>query len=763
MKVIHYIMSKNKTLIIVESPAKAKTISKFLGADYIVKSSFGHVRDLPKKEIGIDVENNFEPKYTVAKDKMAVVKELKQAAAKAGKVLFATDADREGEAISWHLAIVLGIDPKKVERIAFHEITKLAVEHALESPRPLDMKLVDAQQARRILDRLVGYELSPFLWRKVTKGLSAGRVQSVAVRLVVEREREIKEFKPEEYWSIEGDFFAKKDETFLAKLIGTPDKKLDKMDLSSKDAVDKILSKLNGAKYTVANTEEKLSQRQPAAPFTTSTLQQEANHRLGFSAKQTMRIAQQLYEGVELGSEGSVGLITYMRTDSLNLSEKFLQDAKDTIIAEHGEKFYNGEARIFKTKSKNAQEAHEAIRPTEASRTPESLMSQMDRNQYKLYDLIWRRALASQMAAAKINNASIDIVSSNKYAFRANGQNIVFEGFLALYPEKTKENILPKINNGTPVNCDELKPEQHFTEPPGRYSDATLVKALEEFGIGRPSTYAPTISTIESRGYVERDDKKKLFPKEIAYLVNDLLVAHFPHIVDFKFTAEMEENLDAVAEGDKEWQPVIKDFYDPFIKNLKIKDKELDKKKLTEEKTDEVCDKCGAPMIIRMGRFGRFMACSGYPKCKNTKPLPGEEAPAELAAEATNEVCEKCGAPMVRKVGRFGPFMSCSAYPKCKNIKSIENKIGLKCPKCLEGDVIQRKTKRGKIFFGCNKYPKCDFAAWDKPTGDKCPTCGGPMVQNKKGDVYCGNKECSAGVKPTARKKRGKAATNDEE
>lgn len=738
-----------KTLVIVESPAKAKTIGKFLGKNFIVKSSFGHVRDLPKREIGIDVNDNFEPKYTVSKDKAKVVKELKQAAAKADRILFATDEDREGEAISWHLSIVLGIDPKKVERIAFHEITKPAIEKALENPRHLDMKMVNAQQGRRILDRLVGYELSPFLWRKVAKGLSAGRVQSVAVRLVVEREREIQGFKPEEYWSIEGDFSDKNQEILSAKLFSTPLGKLEKMDLKAQADVDKITQALAGATYSVANTEEKLTHRQPLAPFTTSTLQQEANHRLGFSAKQTMRLAQQLYEGVELGTEGSVGLITYMRTDSVNLSEKFLQDAQEKITEDFGKEFYNGETRIFKTKSKNAQEAHEAVRPTEAGRDPASIEMYLDRNQFKLYDLIWRRSVATQMAAAKINNASIDIASSNKYTFRANGQNIVFEGFLKLYPEKTKENILPKIKTGEALTCAELKPEQHFTEPPGRYSDATLVKVLEEHGIGRPSTYAPTIATIEDRGYVERDDKKKLFPKEIAYLVNDLLVAHFPNIVDFQFTAQMENNLDLVAEGEKEWQPVISDFYEPFKENLTIKDKELSKKELTEEKTDEVCDKCGAPMVNKVGRFGRFMACSAYPNCKNTKPLPGEEAPAGTSTEPTNEVCEKCGEPMVRKVGRFGPFLSCSAYPKCKTIKSIEIKLNLKCPKCKEGEVIQRKTKRGKIFYGCNSYPKCDFALWDRPNGEACPTCHEPMVFGKKGDVLCSNKECPGKPKKT--------------
>lgn len=737
-----------KSLVIVESPAKAKTIAKYLGKNYVVKSSFGHIRDLPKREIGIDVENNFEPHYVVSRDKMKIAKELKEAAKKADNILFATDEDREGEAISWHLSTVLGIDPKKASRITFHEITKDAIEAALEKPRSLDIKLIDAQQARRVLDRLVGYELSPFLWRKVAKGLSAGRVQSVAVRLVVEREREIKDFKAEEYWSVEGLFSKKDSEQFSAKLTATPKGKLDKMDLNNQASVDEILKDLKNASYTVIDTEEKLTNRQPSAPFTTSTLQQEANHRLGFSAKQTMRVAQQLYEGVEIGSEGSVGLITYMRTDSLNLSEKFLTDAKDAISNQYGKDYYNGTFRIFKTKSKNAQEAHEAVRPTEASRDPESLKNFLDRNQYKLYDLIWRRALASQMAPAKINNASIDISSSNNYIFRANGQNIVFEGFLKLYPEKTKENILPKIEKDAKVKCEELKPEQHFTEPPGRYSDATLVKALEEYGIGRPSTYAPTIATIEDRGYVERDEKKKLFPRDIAYLVNDLLVDHFPNIVDYQFTAQMEESLDQISVGEKEWRPVIAEFYKPFKKNLMQKDKELSKKELTEEKTDELCSKCNSPMVIRVGRFGKFMACSAYPKCKNTKPLPGEEgAPEAPSTEPTNEVCDKCGSPMVRKVGRFGPFISCSAYPKCKNIKNIEIKLNLKCPKCGTGEILERKTKRGKKFYGCNRYPDCDFALWDRPTGESCPNCKEPMVFARKGETVCSNKDCPSKTK----------------
>ncbi len=732
-----------RTLVIVESPTKAKTITKFLGKDYVVKSSFGHVRDLPKSKIGVDVENNFAPHYINSRDKTKVIKELKDAAKKADEILFATDEDREGEAISFHLATLLDIAPSKAKRITFHEITKTALLHAIEHPRALDLSLVDAQQARRVLDRLVGYNLSPFLWRKIAKGLSAGRVQSVAVRLVVEREREITAFKPEEYWSIEGLFRpldAK--ETFEAKLNLIKGKKVEKLDLKDQKTVDAIVNDLKNTTYTITEVEEKQTKRNPLAPYTTSSLQQDANHQLGFSAKQTMRLAQQLYEGVELAGEGSVGLITYMRTDAVNLSEKFITDAHEMIGKSFGAKYQIKEPRTFKNKSKGAQEAHEAIRPTEASRTPDDMASHLDKNQLRLYTLIWNRAVATQMAAADINSATIDLESANGYSFHATGQTVLFEGFLKLYPDKTKENLLPKLTVGEKVTCDELKPEQHFTEPPARYSDATLVKALEEFGIGRPSTYAPTIATIEDRGYVERDDKKKLAPKEIAYTVNDLLVEHFPHIVDFQFTAEMEEHFDEIARGEREWQPVIKEFYTPFKENLDKKDAELEKKALTEEATDEVCAKCGKPMIVKVGRFGKFLACTGYPECKSTKPF-GTEEKAMAAAEPTDQICEKCGSPMMHRMGRFGPFLGCSNYPTCKNIKSIDIKLNLKCPKCKEGDVVEKRSKRRKIFYGCNRYPECDFAVWEKPTGEACPTCSQPLVFAAKGAIKCSNKECS--------------------
>ncbi|MEK7680656.1 MAG: type I DNA topoisomerase, partial [Patescibacteria group bacterium] len=536
--------------------------------------------------------------------------------------------------------------------------------------------------------------------------------------------------------------------TFQTKLYTIKDKKLDKMDIKNKEQADKILKGLNGANYKVENVEQKKTKRLPSPPFTTSTLQQEANNHLGFSAKQTMRLAQQLYEGAELGSEGSVGLITYMRTDSVNLSEKFLGEAKEVINKEFGVKYTLPEIRSYHNKSKNAQEAHEAIRPTDASKTPNSIKEHLDGNLYKLYDLIWRRAMATQMAAAVLNATVIDVVSGNAYKFRANGQTIAFDGFLKLYPDKAKENILPELVKDEKVDCKEIKPEQHFTEPPARYSDATLVKMLEAHGIGRPSTYAPTIATIEDRGYVERDNNKKLKPKDIAFLVNDLLVEHFPHVVDLQFTAEMEDSLDEIAHGKKEWQPVIADFWGPFKENLDKKEKEISKKELTEEKTDEKCNKCDSPMIIKTGRFGKFMACSNYPECKNTKSLDPEEEKAQEAAQASNETCEKCGAPMLVRRGRFGPFLGCSKYPECKSVKNIDKKLNLKCPKCGEGDVVEKRSKRGKPFYGCNKYPDCDFALWEKPNGEFCPDCKSLLVYAAKGAIKCGNKECGYKKEP---------------
>ncbi len=728
-------------LVIVESPTKAKTISKFLGKGFVVTSSFGHVRDLPKSRMGIHIDDgSFSPDYIVPRDKSKTVTDLKEKAKKANTVIFATDEDREGEAISWHLAEILKLDPKKIKRIVFHEITKHAVEEALAHPRHLDLRLVDAQQARRVLDRLVGYELSPLLWKKVAKGLSAGRVQSVTVRLIVERERERTQFKQEKYWTLEGAFLA--DTLSFPGILHTMNGKiLDKFDLKNKEQVDKIVHDLEGAAYTVATVEEKGVTREPGAPYRTSTLQQGANHKLGMSSAQCMRIAQQLYEGVELSGAGHTGLITYMRTDSTHLSEKFLGEAQQFIADTFGKEYALEKPRLFTKRAKGAQEAHEAVRPTDVSLTPESLKTHLTPQQYKLYNLIWRRAVATQMATAQLNATTADI-EAKQYRFRATGQTVSFDGWLKLFPQQIKENELPKLTQGQTVSCTELKPEQHFTEPPARYSDATLVKMLEKLGIGRPSTYAPTIHTIETRNYVERDEEKRLKPTDIALVVNDLLAEHFPAIVDYDFTAEMERDLDNIEEGKKEWQPLIRDFYVPFKKLLDEKMQEINKKEITEEKTNEVCEKCGKPMVIKIGRFGKFLACTGYPDCKNTKNLNSKGEKEEIPPELAHEICDKCGKPMAMKHGKFGVFLGCTGYPDCKNIKRIEKGTGVPCPECKQGEIVEKRSKRGRNFYSCNHYPDCTFALWLKPTGEKCPTCGHLLVLGAKNTVKCSAKEC---------------------
>lgn len=649
----------SKTLIIVESPTKAKTISKFLNNDYIIQSSFGHVRDLPVTELGIDTDNNFEPKYINIRRNSKHLSELKKYQKQADNIILATDEDREGEAISWHLAHALKIKPEATKRIVFHEITKKAILKALETPRKIDMKMVDAQQARRILDRLVGYKLSPLLWKKISKGLSAGRVQSIAVRIIVDREREIEAFKPQEYWDIEA-IFSKDTHQFSGFLSKITDTALDKIAIKNKEEADKILADLGEAKYKIASIEKKETRKNPPAPFTTSTLQQSAANRFGFSAKQTMRLAQQLYE---------TGKITYMRTDSLNLSTDALSDIKKVISDNFGNKYILPSPRFFKTKSKGAQEAHEAIRPTEAERTPDSIKSSLDDKQYKLYNLIWQRSIACQMPPAIMDTTTID-TKADKYTFRTNGSTIKFDGYLKVYPTQVQENMLPELKEKEILDLVELKSDQHFTQPPARFSEASLIKILERHGIGRPSTYAPTISTIIERGYVEKIEKR-FHPQEIGIAVNDLLVEHFPEIVDIEFTAKMEDDLDDIADGKIKWQPVIKEFYEPFAENLAKKYKEIDKKQYQKE-TDEKCEKCGAPMIIRMGRYGKFLACSAFPKCKNAKDIKDE-----------------------------------------KEIKEENDLAKIHCPKCQKGTIVKRKTrKRGKVFYGCSKYPKCDYAAW---------------------------------------------------
>ncbi len=710
-----------KTLVIVESPTKAKTISRFLGKDFDVQASFGHIRDLPKSKMGIDTKGNFEPTYTIPLKAKPIIAELKLKADKAKDVILATDEDREGEAIAWHLISALKLKSKDIKRIVFHEITKGAIDGALAHPRSLDLNLVDAQQARRILDRLVGYELSPFIWKKVRYGLSAGRVQSVALRLIVEREREIEKFIQEEYWSIDAKL-SKDNISFDSKLNRISDKVLAKFDINTAEQATEIISDLKNATYIVDEVVKKEVTRKPSAPFITSTLQQEAARKFGMSAKQTMVIAQQLYEGINIGEKGHTGLITYMRTDSVNLSETALNAAAEVIVERFGKDYYHGEHRKFNTKSKNAQEAHEAIRPAELRHHPDDIKQFLDRGQFKIYDIIWKRTIASQMSEAVFDATAVDIStqgqSDKTYNFRANGQVVKFEGFIKAYTEGSDEEEsevegqLPDLEKGEKLGLVELKPNQHFTEPPGRYSDATLIKALESHGIGRPSTYAPTLSTIQDRDYAEKIDKKYK-PTEVGILVNDLLVEHFPQIVDIDFTAKMEADLDEVAEGKIKWQPVIKEFYDPFKKLVDEKSEEVEKQIQVSETP---CPHCAKPMIIKFGRLGKFLACPEGEKI--TKPMPEEEAKIkELEAKTQGELCPLCNEPMKVQRGRFGFFLGCAKYPECKGIKKILNKIGFPCPNCQIGEVVEKKARgRGQPFYSCSRYPDCEFIINKRPT-----------------------------------------------
>ncbi len=725
-------------LVIVESPAKAKTIKKYLGPGFNVLSSFGHIRDLPKNKLGVDTEANFKPTYVTPPSSRKRVSALKKAAQKANLIFFATDEDREGEAIAWHLTDILKPDPKAIKRITFDEITKKAIQSAVKKPRQIDMGLVNAQQARRILDRLVGYELSPLLWKKVRRGLSAGRVQSVTVRLIVEREEEINAFKKEEFWTLSA-LLSQEEKQFTAKLYAHQDKKLDKLAIKTKQEIDKAIISIEDKDFTVTDIRTKETNRNPLPPFTTSTLQQTAFNQLGFSSKKTMMLAQQLYEGIELGNKGPTGLITYMRTDSTNLATKATNSAKQYIKYEFGGNYTLSRPRIFKKKSKGAQEAHEAIRPTDPGCPPETISSYLTKDQLKLYQLIWQRLIASQMASARLKNLSVDI-SAGDYTFRATGTTVIFDGFLKIIGNSTiKETILPPLSKGDQLVLEKLVPEQHFTQPPPRYSEATLVKALEEHGIGRPSTYAPIIDTIQKREYVVKNDEKRFAPTEVGTIVTKLLVEHFPFVVDIKFTAEMEESLDKIASGNKKWQPVIRDFYAPFHKTIKQKDKELNKADITHQETNERCPDCNHHLVIKLGRFGRFKACSNYPDCKHTEPI-GEEK--ELQAQNSNESCPECGQALVLKRGRFGPFLGCSGYPDCKHIKKIEKSTGVTCPACGKGEIVEKRSRRGKTFYACNKYPDCKNAYWSKPTGDTCPNCQSLLVFGTQNTIRCSNKEC---------------------
>lgn len=704
-------------LVIVESPTKAKTLSKFLDKSYSIKSSYGHIRDLPKKEMGIDIENDFAPRYIIPTKARTKVSELKAQMKKASEVILATDEDREGEAIAWHLAELLEL--KNPQRIVFHEITKSAILKALENPRNINLNLVDAQQARRILDRLVGYELSPFLWKKVRRGLSAGRVQSVALRFIVEREREIEKFKKSFFWTI-GATLAKDKNEFDANLVKINDEsveeqiilklfsgdyKIKKTTILSAEKAQIIKDDLVKAKYQVLDVIEKESWRYPSPPFTTSTLQQAAISNLGFSAKFTMSTAQKLYEQ---------GHITYMRTDSVNLSLASMLAAKKTISQLFGQNYALPEPRFFKNKSKGAQEAHEAIRPTFPQYSPDEMREKLEPAEFKLYDLIWKRMIASQMQPSIFDSVKVEIEAKgkNNYFLRANGSTIKFDGFLKIYDNKTNEkSVLPKMKAGDVLSLINVNAQENSTAPPPRYSEASLVKILEEYGIGRPSTYAPTISTLIDRKYVEKNEEKRLQPMEIGFIVNDLLVKHFPEIVDTKFTATIENNFDKIAEGKNRWTLVIREFYEPFHKHLEKKHESVKREDVL-EKIGRACPVCSGNLIVKFGRFGKFIACVNFPDCKHTEKTAEEK---KVDAENSGVTCDLCGAPMAVKRGKFGVFLGCSKYPECKGIKKIENKIGIKCPGCFEGDVVIKKTKRGKAFYGCSRYPACDFSSWTKP------------------------------------------------
>ncbi|ADQ14775.1 type I DNA topoisomerase [Halanaerobium hydrogeniformans] len=681
---------KNKNLVIVESPAKAKTIAKFLGRNYKVKASMGHVIDLPKSKMGIDIENNFEPNYITIRGKGKTLAKLRKEAKKSNEVYLATDPDREGEAISWHLSHALKLSEEDNNRIEFNEITKNAIKNAIKKPRQIDKNLVDAQQARRLLDRLVGYRLSPLLWKKVRKGLSAGRVQTIAVKLICEREEEIRNFEEEEYWTIDVDL--KKDKDKLTASLYRIDNK--KYNIDSEEAANKIVSDIKKEDFEIIKVKKRKRRRNPKSAFTTSTLQQTASSKLNYSAKKTMYLAQQLYEGMDIGSSGSVGLISYIRTDSTRLSEEAKAGAAKYIEAEFGDKFLRSKKKK-KKKNKNSQDAHEAIRPTDTMRTPDKMKKHLSKDQYKLYDLIWRRFVASQMSPALYESISAQFKAGEKYKFRVSGSRLLFPGHLILTGKAKEDKIdLPVLKEGDVYKLQDVKPEQHFTKPPARFSEASLVKTLEEEGIGRPSTYAPTLSTIVSRDYVEKDGRY-LKPTELGETVTELLSEYFPDVTDVEFTASLEQRLDEIEKGNEDWKKLLKDFYQPFYERLEHARENMERVQIVEE-TDEVCEVCGKPMVVKYGRYGKFLACSGYPDCKNTKPY------------------------LI--------------------------KTGVDCPECDDGEVIERTSKKGRTFFGCSNYPECNFMAWNKPVEKPCPECGGVMVEKTtkaKGEHYkCINKEC---------------------
>ena len=719
-----------RALIIVESPAKAKTINKYLGADFVVEASVGHIKNLPKSKIGVDVEDGFVPEYETIKGKDEVIKRLRDHAEHASSVYIATDPDREGEAIAWHIAQEVGQVNRKILRVMFHEITERGITEAMKNPTSIDQHLVDSQQARRVMDRLVGYTISPFLWKTVFYGLSAGRVQSVAVRLICQREEEINAFVPREYWSIVGEFTAAGSEPFLAKLfkVAGEDPVLENAETAERHVVA-----IGKQAFAVTDVQRKPVRRNPPAPFITSTLQQEAARRLRFPAKRTMMLAQKLYEGVELGPEGRVGLITYMRTDSTRLSDDAVREVREYIYENYGKEYLPHEPRQFK-KGKSSQDAHEAIRPTSSKYHPKAVKKHLDKEMFALYELIWNRFVACQMSPAVFEQVTVDI-GGGEYLFRATDSLPVFRGFLQVFDDLQDDSERPDQDEdpvsklpatlapGQDALLRNLMPNQHFTKPPARYTESSLVKDLESLGVGRPSTYALIVDTIQVRKYVEQRERR-LYPTELGKAVNKILVENFPNLFNVEFTARMEEELDTIASGRQSYRQVMDDFYQPFIRSVEGVDrKSAAIKRSLQEGTDQVCDLCGKPMIIKWGRNGRFMACSGYPACKNTRQLPEE---AEQTRHAVGIKCDVCGGDMIIKGGRFGTFLGCSNYPACKNTRPLG--IGVKCSKCKDGDIIERKTKRKRTFYGCSRYPDCDFASWDRPVDRPCDTCGNPYL-----------------------------------
>jgi DNA topoisomerase-1 len=764
-----------KNLVIVESPAKAKTLGKYLGRDFLVKASVGHVVDLPKSKLGVDVKKDFAPDFHVIQTKKKVIDDLKKAAKGKQHIYLASDPDREGEAIAWHIADQLAKNHKRMHRVLINEITKKAVQDAIANPMELDRNKFDAQVARRVLDRLVGYQLSPLLWKKVRRGLSAGRVQSVAVRLVCEREREIRAFDSIEYWSLMALLEGRLPPSFKARLVQWRGQKVDnkKFRLENEQHVQDIVKSLQDAAWVIADVEKKERRRYPTAPFVTSKLQQEAARKLGFQPRRTMQLAQQLYEGIELGSEGSVGLITYMRTDSTRVSNDALAAVRQHIQAQYGKDYVPGKPNTFRSK-KGAQDAHEAIRPTSLEYAPERVRRHLRRDLFQLYSLIWDRFVASQMVPAVYDQTSFEI-PVKEALFRATGQQIKFDGFMKVYIEGRDERaqqadgpdddnddepqdvdgVLPDLQKGDALNLQSMDPRQHFTQPPPRYTQASLIKELDEKGIGRPSTYAAIISNILDREYVLQNEGRSLAPTDLGFLVTDLLVESFPDILNVEFTAGMEDELDKIEEGKEKWTKAMKRFYTPFSRDLKRAEKEMRDVKRQEVPTEIDCDKCGAKMVIKWGRNGEFLACPQYPECKSTKNFKRSDSGGiEVAVEEeVNETCGECGRPMLLRWGKFGKFLGCSGYPECKNIQPLEKPVdlGIKCPECKEGNIKERKSRWGKVFYGCDKYPECKFASWDKPMPTACPDCDSPIlvekVTKRAGRTHrCYKKECGYSI-----------------